>query len=251
MPEIITRRQLPHWYVPGAAHFVTYRLAGSIPQVVLDDLKKRHQATLKEGIPHGRTRGQFFEQTHKRFFAEYDQQLDTNREIRDLANPRVAAKVRENLYHFHDVKYRLLAYCIMPNHVHVLLQPLEGSLTITEPADDAAWLCGETDDSRSPLSGVMHSLKSYTAHEANKILRRSGPFWQHESYDHWVRDGEELERIAAYIAANPVRAQLVGKAVDWFFCSSHDRYLRDGSEDGWLHAPLPAEKFRACGAPNP
>ena len=54
----------------------------------------------------------------------------------------------------------------------------------------------------------MHSLKSYTANEANKLLRRTGQFWQHESYDHWVRDEDEMERIVAYINANAVKAGL-------------------------------------------
>src|SRR5437868_13312707 len=68
---------------------------------------------------------------------------------------------------------------------------------------------GETADGRGPLAEIMHSLKSYTANRANEILGRSGQFWQHESYDHWVRDDEELERIVAYIAWNPVKANLV------------------------------------------
>ena len=59
-------------------------------------------------------------------------------------------------------------------------------------------------------------------------------FWQHESYDHWVRDDEELERIVAYIAANPVKANLVRQPQDWYFCSSHDRFLQDGSAEGFL-----------------
>ena len=61
-----------------------------------------------------------------------------------------------------------------------------------------------------------------------------GPFWQPESYDHWVRDADELERIVTYIAANPVKAGLVKQAQDWFFCSAHDRYLADGELCGWL-----------------
>jgi putative transposase len=80
----------------------------------------------------------------------------------------------------------------------------------------------------------MHSLKSYTAHQANRILRRSGRFWLGESYDHWVRDDDELERIVNYIAANPVRARLVEEPHRWFFCSAHDRFLQDGEMCGWL-----------------
>ena len=80
----------------------------------------------------------------------------------------------------------------------------------------------------------MHSLKSYTAHEANKVLRRTRAFWQSESYDHWVRDEEELERIVDYICANPVQAGLVQRPQDWRCCSCHDRFQFDGDTSGWL-----------------
>ena len=119
----------------------------------------------------------------------------------------------------------------MPNHVHVLFTP---NIDGTGPGEDADF--GERPDGRSPLSAIMHSLKSYTANRANELLGRSGQFWQHESYDHWVRDTEELERIVRYIIANPVRAGLVAKPVDWYWSSAHDRFLRDGDESGWLSA---------------
>ena len=89
-------------------------------------------------------------------------------------------------------------------------------------------------DGQSPLARIMHSLKGYTAGEANKVLKRSGQLWQHESYDHWVRDDEELERIVDYIAHNPVKAKLVEEPHQWFFSSTHDRFLHDGSKSGWL-----------------
>ena len=111
----------------------------------------------------------------------------------------------------------------MPNHVHLLFQPKE---TTPESAVGESRI-GEMEDSKSPLSKIMHSLKSYTAHEANRILHRSGVFWQSESYDHWVRDDDELERIVDYIMANPVKAGMVKNPHEWFFCSCHDRFLTD------------------------
>ena len=77
----------------------------------------------------------------------------------------------------------------------------------------------------------MHSLKSYTANEANRILGRSGQFWQHESYDHWIRDDAELERVIAYIDGNAVKAGLIARAYEWYWCSAHDRFLHNGSTD--------------------
>jgi putative DNA methylase len=240
-PEgIVTRRNLPHWYVPGAMHFVTYRLADTIPNAVLHDLRQKRQARLHKKPTAGMSLATHQANTHKQFFAEYDAYLDRGGTVNWLASPAIAAMIRGNLYHHNGSKYDLLAYCVMPNHVHVLLQP---RYTAAQPPSDAeASEPDERPDHQSPLSEVMHSLKSYTAHEANKLLRRSGQFWQHESYDHWVRDEDELERIVKYIAWNPARANLVQKPHQWYFSSAHDRFLLDGTELAFLpsgmHLPV-------------
>ena len=120
----------------------------------------------------------------------------------------------------------------MPNHVHLLFTPNPSEVE----APDAYVLpeIGEVVEGKSPLTAVMHSLKSYTANKANEVLRREGAFWQAESYDHWVRDEEELERVVNYVRANPVAAGLVERHQDWFWSSCHDRFLRDGDSSGWL-----------------
>jgi REP element-mobilizing transposase RayT len=82
--------------------------------------------------------------------------------------------------------YHLRAFVVMSNHVHALLRPLQAA------------------------TGLLQWLKGSTAREANQVLGRTGqPFWQRESYDHWVRDERELERIVVYIENNPVQAGLV------------------------------------------
>ena len=116
----------------------------------------------------------------------------------------------------------------MPNHVHILIQPVERI-----QIEDVNFF-GEVADSRSPLTQIMHSLKSYTANQANRVLNRSGSFWQTESYDHWVRDLAELERIHAYIQANPVKAGLCERPEEWLFSSSHDRFEIDQSTCGFV-----------------
>jgi putative transposase len=136
------------------------------------------------------------------------------------------------LYHLNGKMYGLLAYSIMPNHVHLLIRPFDREAP-TDSEREAHEL-GETADAGSPLSKIMHSLKGFTAHMANKILARSGQFWQHESYDHWVRDEIELERIVAYINANAIKAGLASLAHEYFWCSAHDRYLYDGDKSGWV-----------------
>ena len=226
--EHFTRRSLPHWYVPGAVHFVTYRLAGTLPKSVLDQLCADRERLLKQKPRTGQSHDQFRAAVHKQLFATYDDHLDRFADCRWLAETRVAAIIRSNLYHHDGSKFRLLSFCVMPNHVHVLFQPVDSLSEIVEPP------VGELDDGSSPLSGIMHSLKSYTAHQANKVLGRTGTFWQPESYDHWVRDADELERIVMYITNNPVKAGLVEKPQDWYFCSCHDRFLKDGEPIGIL-----------------
>lgn len=135
----------------------------------------------------------------------------------------------------------------MPNHVHVVLQPFESSIPL--PVADAGSL-GETTsiseddvhsdevrDSVSVLSRIMHSLKSYTANRANEVLNRSGSFWQTESYDHWIRDVDELERIVDYVRLNPVKSGLCEQPQQWRYSSACERFQTDGSTCGlvgWL-----------------
>lgn len=99
--------------------------------------------------------------------------------------------------HYRDGKsYDLEAFCIMPNHGHLVFKPLQNA--------------SEKDNS---LSTIMHSLKRHTARQANLLLGLTGTyFWQHENYDHYVRDDAELERIIKYVLHNPVKA---GFADDW------------------------------------
>jgi REP element-mobilizing transposase RayT len=93
--------------------------------------------------------------------------------------------------------YELQAWAVMPNHVHLLILP------------------------RVALPQITHWLKGRTAREANLLLERSGePFWQDESYDHWVRNEKEFSRIVAYIEENPVSAGLVATPEDWRWSSS-------------------------------
>lgn len=235
--ERVTRGDLLHWYKPGYAHFVTYRLVDSIPAKWLEERRARREKALLQKPAEGRSPRQHRANVHKRFFAEYDEFIDRNVRQQWLANPAVAEAIRENLYHHHGAKYELIAWCVMPNHVHVLLQPFEHTEQLAASPEEANAMSDEISDSGSPLSAIMHSLKSFTANRCNSVLSRDGPFWQKESYDHWVRDLDELERNVAYIMANPVKAGLCEAATEWRFSSAYDRFQRDESRCGtvgWL-----------------
>jgi putative transposase len=124
-------------------------------------------------------------------FVWMDRYLDTTRKgPQCLLRPEIAVIVVRSIQRGVSLgQYELRAWVVMANHVHVLLLPLI-----------------------SP-SRLLQSLKGHTAREANLILDRTGrKFWQAESYDHWVRDDAERERIAAYIETNPVKAGLVDSA---------------------------------------
>ena len=127
-----------------------------------------------------------------------------------LGDQRVAKIVSDALHYRDGKKYRLDVFSIMLNHVHVVFKPK---------------MIG--DEPRS-LSSIMHSLKLYTAREANKILQRSGAFWEHESFDHYIRNDAERKRIIKYVLENPVKAGLVKTWQDWPW-----NYVRiKPSEDG-------------------
>jgi REP element-mobilizing transposase RayT len=103
-----------------------------------------------------------------------------------LGRPDIAELVESALRHFDGERYGLGSYVIMPNHVHVLVRPLQGHA----------------------LSAILHSWKSFTATQANRRLERSGQFWQEESFDHIVRDEHELLKFEKYIVENPTKAGL-------------------------------------------
>jgi len=195
--RIYYRRNLPHYQPVNATFFVTFRLAGSLPVETVARLKEERvqdeKVLLK--IKDEKVRGKKIADQHKRYFSKFDTMLDNAVNDRSWLNDeRVARMVAEALC-FRDKKvYDLLAYCIMPNHVHIVFT---------------------VERSATSLYKILQSLKAHTAREANKILRQKGAFWQHESYDHVVRDGKELERIIAYVLHNPVKAGMVANWEQW------------------------------------
>ncbi len=149
----------------------------------------------------------------RRFFGKWDNVLDSRSTGPIwLQDARIAELMIESMYYRDGQVYDLEAFCVMPNHVHMVFTPLPDTSKT------------ETDEkSYHALPAIMHSLKLYTAGQANKILEREGNFWQHENYDHVVRDEAEWRRIVEYVLNNPVKAGLVTNQNDWLW--SYCKYL--------------------------
>jgi REP-associated tyrosine transposase len=132
-------------------------------------------------------------------FVHYDHILDVARTgPLWLKDPRIAESILSSLKNAHDRKlFNLRAYAVMANHVHVLFTPIV------------------------PLSQISQLIKGATARQSNLILSRTGTrFWQDESFDHWVRNPAEWQKIRSYIERNPVAAGLVARAEDWPWSSA-------------------------------
>ena len=202
------RRNLPHIQPPGASFFITFRLAGSLPLDVVKqwNLERQWLRHLSETNPN-----HFDQVKHefdRRWFAKFEALLDCATVGPTWVNDsRVASIVADSLHYRDRRVYRLDAFTIMSNHVHTVFRPLP-----THPVRDFR----PTEDVEYySLASIMHSLKGYTAFQANRILGRKGEFWAHESYDRWIRDYAEWQRIISYVLNNPVKAGCCPQWRNW------------------------------------
>lgn len=246
-------RNLPHWQPPEAALFVTFRLDGSLPKAVLEEWrieKKQLEMTLLRWAavaPTGVLPDPEAVATEKltfqrRWFKKFEATLDgATTEPLWLCEERVAAIVAEALHHRDDSVYRLDAFCIMPNHVHAVFAPFLTEALAQALAEKAIErrravlhqvLPADTEDETCAfvLSSIMESLKGWTARRCNEALGRQGQFWQHESYDHVIRDRAEWERVVNYVVNNPVKAGLVANWQDWPWSYRRQETNEEGKE---------------------
>lgn len=199
------RRNLPHIQPVGASFFVTFRLKDSIPKFKLWELKKEIDAQVEiisnsDLIPQEKL--MLIDQERKSHFAKYDALLDQIISGPTYLNqPEVAQLVVDQLHRFDNDLYQLVAYSIMPNHVHILI---DTSIQFPLELKNVSWENLEFE----PLQNIMRRIKGPSAIYANRLLNRSGKFWQKESYDRYVRDDQEFRRIIRYILNNPVKANL-------------------------------------------
>lgn len=194
MQKPFYRQKLPHKQADDAIYFVTYRLYGSIPISVIQQLQLEYEQSVKQLIADKQYTSANEYKLQKKYFARYDSFLDNSlNEPHWLQQTEIAQVVYDSLSHLATTEIELYSFTIMSNHVHVLL-----SLTKSE----------------IDLYKIMQSHKSFTDKKCNTILQREGQFWEAESYDHIVRAGE-FDNIVNYILQNAVKAGLVKKWEDW------------------------------------
>jgi len=188
--QIRDRGYLPHWTAQGAVYHVTFRLHDALPVREVEKIKMEREQIVRRTDQAQRELTEYEKKRLKKLYSDkIEKYLDGGKGKCYLSDAEVASVMASTLRHFDGDRYELYSWCIMPNHVHVVVQPL-----------------GE-----NTLSEILHSWKSYTAHEANKILKRKSSFWSEEYYDHLIRDENEFYRTIEYIVENPAKAGLT----DW------------------------------------
>jgi len=206
------RGRLPHWEKDAGLYFITFRLADSLPEAVLKKIAERH-CILNEA----KRVGAHLLPSQEVLVDEYcpakmEEYFDRGTGACFLGDSRIGEVMAGALRFWEGKRYRLLAWCVMPNHVHVVCRLLPGQ----------------------ELSKVLHGWKSFAAKKANEVLGRSGVFWQREYYDRLIRDGEELERAVRYVVCNPEKAGL--KEWKWVWCAGGDARATAGLETGATNA---------------
>ncbi len=191
-----SRGYIPHFDGGDILQTVTFRLADSLPRQMLDSwaLELAH---LEE---------KDLELERRRRIEDY---LDKGTGAAWLKQRDVAHLVQSVLLFFDGERYRLSAWVIMPNHVHALLRPEFGNT----------------------VSDILHSWKSYSSNQANKLRGRKGDFWQEDYFDRYIRTPEHYYRAIDYIEHNPVKAGLSPTKCDWEFSSAHWRTATEGGQD--------------------
>jgi REP element-mobilizing transposase RayT len=194
------RGKLPHLKKEGAVYFVTFRLADSLPAHEVARLKHERKVILEHARA-AKSPLTWHEEQHLLawYCDKVEALLDAGHGACSLSKPEIADLIAGAMQHFHGQRYELRAWVVMPNHVHAVVWPMPGHT----------------------LSDILHSWKSFTSNQANKLLHRTGePFWQTESFDHWIRDDEEHARLVAYVANNPVKARFCRRPEDWKWSSA-------------------------------
>jgi putative transposase len=184
-----SRGYLPHYDNPKTIQSVTFRLADSMPQAKLREIEKELENLPTEKMDSERRK-------------KIEFWLDAGIGCCALKHPQLASLLQDTLLKWDGARYRLFAWCIMPNHVHVLLE------------------------TTAPLSKIVQSWKSFTGRWAMKKNAELGlgvpgeSLWMREYWDRYIRDGDHFDHVRAYIERNPVAAGLCKEACEWPWSSA-------------------------------
>jgi len=187
-----SRGYLPHFDYPGLVQSITFRMADALPLKLIAEWKREMEIDRHTPADDPRM---------KDLRRRIDRYEDAGHGSCALRDPRAASIVENALLHFDGERYRLIAWCVMPNHVHTMIEMRDGFV----------------------LSGILHSWKSYTSKEINKLFRTKGQFWFEDYRDRYIRDERHFHVAVAYVENNPVRAGLCRVAQDWLFSSAKRR----------------------------
>jgi len=188
------RGYLPHFDDQETPQFITFRLADSMPQKILEAWKRELKLTSQTQGPQTDATARALQQMRTRI----EKYLDLGHGSCVLRKPEFAALVQNSLRHFDEQRYRLFSWVIMPNHVHVLCRQVPGN----------------------EMSSIVKSWKSFTAHAINRALSRTGSFWQEDYFDRYIRDQNHFLSVVQYIERNPVTAGLCKSPEDWAWSSA-------------------------------
>ncbi|MGB7068590.1 MAG: AMP-binding protein [Pyrinomonadaceae bacterium] len=205
------RGYLPH-FDGVVTQFATFRLGDSLPQNVM----RRLEAEIERDNPSDPSR-----EFRKRVEEHLDKGIGEC--ILNLAN--IAEIVKVAILNENAKSCNLIAWVIMPNHVHLLLRPLEGH----------------------SLSGIMKSIKSVSSHKINRALGRKGPVWQPDYFDRYIRDADHFVKTFRYIERNPVKAGLCSSPENWKFSSTGTRTPSSAMSAEHEQNPSPEEPAIADG----
>lgn len=176
---------LPHWTKQGSIYSVNFRLFDALPQHVVEGWLAEEKEIIERAEQTSRKLSESeLNRLHTLRSSKVEAYLDAGAGECWLERDDIATIVAESLRYFDGDRYRLHAWCIMPNHVHAILQPMDGYT----------------------LPRILHTWKSRTAKASNQVLLREGEFWQPEYYDHLIRDEQELRNQLAYVWENSDKA---------------------------------------------
>lgn len=180
----ITYRRLPHWTCDSVIYWITFRLADSLPQDRLQEWRAERDIWIQRN-PKPWSDAQFTEY-NELFGDRLETWLNAGYGSCALARPEVREVVQASLLHFDGKRLYIHAAVIMPNHVHLLMEPL----------------------GKNMLSKLLQGIKGASARRANQILGTAGTFWLDESFDHILRSEAQYRHLVNYIAENPQKARL-------------------------------------------